>query len=88
MEKLTKFYNLDKYGGEYACNYCLNELEEPRFEQYMHRFKWEDIKIMPVGYKGNYKLYLKCPRCDNIISIPENIVPKTKLFKIKLKKIL
>ena len=57
----------------FACESCVNE----KSNQALLNFTWKDLKIKPVGYKYNYKYYVKCPRCASNVIIPERFIPIT-----------
>lgn len=83
MSTVTSFYNLNKEGGVYYCNKCLREQKDPNSDEYKHHFKWSSLRVIPVGYKGNYIIGFNCEKCNSLIKVPEKIIPKCKLFKLK-----
>lgn len=48
--------------------------------------KYNEISVMPVGYKGNYTYYTRCSCCQSVIYIKKEEVPKEveKRFRFSL----
>lgn len=68
MKKLVQEINV-------ICKECNNNI---------HIENEKDIKVMPVGYKGNYKFYVYCKRCGHSVTIEKEVIPKTLVRKLKL----
>lgn len=47
-----------------------------------HYVKQEQIRIVPVGYKGKVKCYITCSICKKEIIIPSNVVDKKRINKV------
>lgn len=45
----------------------------------------KDIDIIPVGYKGNYRFYTLCRKCNRMVTIKEEDVPKKIARRLKRK---
>lgn len=51
----------------------------------VHEVRWRQINIMPIGYKGNLKCYIRCKKCNEIITISENRITKKAMRGIKFR---
>lgn len=43
-----------------------------------------DIEIMPVGYKGNYRYYTLCKNCGHLVTIAKENIPKRLALKLRI----
>lgn len=68
MKKLVQEINV-------TCKECNNNI---------HIENEKDIKVMPVGYKGNYKFYVYCKNCGHSVTIEKEVIPKRLVRKLKL----
>ena len=76
----TNNFDKRKY-GTIECPGCIKE----HMKKTHYTFMWADVDIMPVGYKGMYRFYVRCPRCDHLIVIPEDMVPLNRRIMLKMK---
>lgn len=58
-----------------TCPNCKNEfcIDDPK-----------TIEVMPIGYKGDYKFYTHCKKCNYLFTIEKEKIPKRIAIKLRI----